>query len=102
MAETEVVLLTNGLCAKSRAIRERSAALGVDPKVIDIATEPKAAAVYGPLFGDGKPHSPGFIIGERAWRNPAIDELEKLLMRAELLERRPIHYPKQQRIVWHM
>ena len=56
MAETEVVLLTNGLCAKSRAIRERSAALGVDPKVIDIATEPKAAAVYGPLFGDGKPH----------------------------------------------
>ncbi|TXG84192.1 MAG: hypothetical protein E6R12_05245 [Sphingomonadales bacterium] len=102
MVETDVILITNGLCAKSRAIREKSIELGIEPKVIDLAAKPETAEAYAHLFGDGRPHSPGFIIGDRAWRNPAIDDLEKLLARAGLVERRPIHYPKQQRVVWHM
>lgn len=46
MVETDVILITNGLCAKSRAIREKSIELGIEPKVIDLAAKPETAEAY--------------------------------------------------------
>lgn len=97
-----VTVLTDGLCAKSRAIRERVQELGVDPRVVDISDQAEAAADFAHLFADGRPHSPSLVIGQRAWRNPAIIDVEKLLARADVVPRRPIHYPHQRRVVWHM
>lgn len=97
-----VTILTDGLCAKSRAIRARVRDLGIDAQVVDISDQPESAAAYAHLFSDSKPHSPSLVIGQRAWRNPAIAEIEKLMARAGLVPRRAIHYPQQQRVVWHM
>ena len=98
----EIVMLTNGLCAKSRAILERLSELGIEPCVIDISEQADEAARFGARFPDGKPHSPGLVIADRAWRNPSVADVEKLLARAGAVARRPIHFPEQQRIVWHM
>lgn len=97
-----VTILTDGFCAKSQAIHARVGDLGIDAQVIDISDQPESAAAYASLFNDGKPHSPSLVLGRRAWRNPALADIEKLLARAGLIPRRAIHYPHQQRVVWHM
>ena len=57
---------------------------------------------FGPLFSSGSPHAPAIVIGERAWRNPALGQVEKLLASQKLVPSRLIHYPEQGRVVWHM
>ena len=102
METNPVTILTNGSCAKSRAIAEQVKGLGVEPQIVDISGDPETAADFATLFGDGRPHSPSLVIGQRAWRNPAVSDIEKLLGRSGLIPRRAIHYPHQQRVVWHM
>lgn len=102
METNPVTVLTNGFCTKSRAIAGQVKDLGVEPQIVDISGDPESAAAFAKLFGDGKPHSPSLVIGQRAWRNPSINDIEKLLARPGLIPRRAIHYPHQQRVVWHM
>ena len=101
-AATRVTVLSNGHCHKARAIAERVASFGVDYHIVDVDGRGDEAPGFGPLFSDGRPHAPALVIAGKAWRNPSLEDIEKRLARANFVKPRAIHYPGQQRVVWHL
>lgn len=100
--DTDIVVLAVGDCHKARAIAHRVEELGVPFQHIDIEARPDLAARFAALVADKITHAPTLVVRETAWRNPALSDIEKLLARAGVVQARPIHYPRQQRVVWHM
>ena len=101
-SKPEVVVLANGHCHKALAIAEKVGELGVKFDIVDIDGPACPAARFGHLFASGSPHAPALVIGDRALRNPAVADVEKLLARNKLVPTRLIDYPEQGRVVWHM
>ena len=100
--KSAVFVLANGHCHKAIALAERVEDLGVEFKIIDVEAPGSSATRFGPLFASGRPYAPALVIGARAWRNPPVADVEKLLAREQLVPSRLNHYPEQGRVVWHM
>ena len=101
-APAQVAVLSNGHCRKAEAIAVRVAALGVDYRIVDVDRIGENAQAFGALFADGLLHAPALVVTGKAWRNPSLEDIEKRLARAGYVKPRAIHYPNQQRVVWHM
>ena len=101
-APAQVAVLSNGHCRKAEAIAVRVAALGVDYRIVDVDRIGENAQAFGALFADGLLHAPALVVTGKAWRNPSLEDIEKRLARANFVKPRAIHYPGQQRVVWHL
>ena len=101
-AHTRVSVLSNGDCVKARRIAESLRGLGVEPELYDVDRDERAQTRFGHLFADGEVKAPSLIIREKRFRNPDISDLEKLVIRHGVVERRMLHQPQQGRFVWPM
>ena len=77
--ESTVFVLANGRCHKALAIAEKVRDLGITPTIVDVDRPGSPAQRFGPLFSSGSPHAPAIVIGERAWRNPALGQVKNCL-----------------------